>query len=207
MTASAGQNDAASVSRQEAQQQLDLFNIGYPGMKAALNSAITDLGAPGSEPQVVKDAFAQINQQNQAAFDMAEKSAPLTLAQESKQTYGRTPAGAVSGASDKVLSDLEVARRSETRALAQQETDAALSQQDTDLSTILGISQGGVSGALNFAGNRLALDKLDNANPWAGAIAGASSGASIGSVGGLGWGTLIGAVAGGALGYFSGSGG
>jgi hypothetical protein len=209
MGQTAGQKDAGKIAAQQAQEETSLYNLAEPAIMSAMAGFVSDLGAPGSEPKSVTDAFKTLRSDTNAAYAGAEKSAPLTTAQVAKQGGNRMDPGAVGSASDSLLFSLESKRRDSMRQLKQQETDAALSQRDFDLSSILGLGEGDVTSGFGFGNAALNAAKLNTANPTGGLISGAASGAAAGApYAGATYGlsVLAGALVGGGLGYYAGGG-
>lgn len=201
-----GSQIGGSVAQQQAQHATDLFNLGEPGVRLALNDLLTDLGKPGQEPASVTNAFDKIQKQTESTFAGASEAAPLTIQQQMRQSGYRGSANAFEGASAQALAQIEAARRQSLSSLQAQRSNAAVSQKQFDLSQILGIAQGSIGGSFGNTQNLLQLAGMDNQNPGGGALSGALSGASIGTSINPGWGTLIGAAGGALAGYF-GSGG
>ena len=203
---SEGQKEAAVLQRQLSDEAKQLFDIGQPYLKQTMTDFVKDLGKPGSEPASVKDAFAEINKNQEKQFDQQKDALPAEIAQTVKQSGYRGARGATDEASKSALIGLEQRRRSSQRQLKQQETDAAVSQRDFDLSSILGLATGGISNSFGLSRNAITASAYDTRNPGQGALSGAASGAALGSEINVPYGTAIGAVAGGIGGYFAGGG-
>lgn len=186
---------------QEATQE---FNTGAPGLKLALGDMISDLGAPGSEPASVKNAFASIRSTQEGQFDQAAASAPGSVQQVAKSTGYRGEKGAVDSQISDTLYGLESRRRAASRSLQEQESDAALQQRDFEISSILGLGTGGVQQSFGLTSNAIQAAAQNTSNPWGGAASGAAAGAALGTEIYPGIGTAVGAVGGGVLGYFGG---
>jgi hypothetical protein len=197
-----GQEQSAQIQRLQAQHEHDLFSVGSPGLRLALGDFIKDLGQPGQEPESVKKAFGEARGLQDQQFEQQAGSIPLTAAQQAKQSGFRGSAGTIDRSSSEALYQLEGQRRQAQNQLQMQEVDASLQQRDFDLSQILGLSEGSIASSFGFSRNQLAAAGLDNRNAFGGALSGAVSGASLGTSISPGWGTLIGGVAGGAVGYF-----
>jgi hypothetical protein len=197
-----GQRDAAAVQQAAAQHQMDLFNIGAPGVRLALGDFLSGLGTAGQTPQAIDELYSGLQATNTAEFNAAEDSATSTVNQMAKQSGYRGAKGAVGDVASQTLLSLESARRTNERALTEQKTDAAISQRDFNLSQILGIGTGAGGQSMQSYQNALGVaNTFDNRNPWGSAAAGAASGAAAGSVV-PGWGTVIGGILGGVSGYF-----
>ena len=206
MGASEGQRDAAQVQQAAAQHQMDLFNIGAPGVRMALGDFMTDLGKAGSDPASIDALYSGLQATNTGQFNAAEDAATSTTTQMARQSGYRGATGAVGEASTQTLLGLETARRTNARALTEQKTDAAIQQRDFNLSQILGIGTGMGGQSNQSYQNALGVaSSFNNSNPWGSAAAGAASGAASGSVV-PGWGTVIGGLVGGISGYFQGGG-
>lgn len=206
MTPTEGQRDAASVQKAAAQHQLDLFNIGAPGARLALGDFLGDLGG-AQGPASVADLFGQLQQRNTQQFGYAEDAAGATTRQFARQSGYRGGTGAVESVAANTIFDLESARRRNARALTEQQTDTAIMQRDFNLSQILGLGTGMGSQSMQTYGNALGIaNTFNNSNPWMSAAGGAAAGAAAGSVV-PGWGTVIGGLLGGTVGYFSGGSG
>jgi hypothetical protein len=201
-----GQATASGLSAQTASQQEELFRLGQPSLKMALEDMIKDMGAPGSEPQSVKTAFEALGKSQNAAFDQSEKAAPLQAEQAYKQGGMRADPGAASSASDQIIAGLEDQRRATSRQRQVAETDASMQTRDFELSRILGLSEGAVSSAFGFSANAIRDASMDQRNPMGGALSGLATGAAIGTEVYPGVGTVVGGVIGGVGGYFAGGG-
>jgi hypothetical protein len=204
-----GQKDAGKIAAQQAQEETALYNMAEPSILASLSGFVQDLGAPGSEPASITSAFKEIRSDTNKAYAGAAKSSTATVEQIAKQGGSRMDPGATKSASDEILFSLEKNRRGTMRGLAQQETDAAMSQRDFDLSSILGVGEGGVGGAFGFQNDALNAARLNTSNPTGGAISGAASGAALGApYAGATYGlsVLAGALIGGGIGYYAGGG-
>lgn len=202
---SGGSKQAAAINQASTSREKDLFNLGYPGFRLALSDMITDLGAPGSEPDSVKKAFGLIRQQQGQQFDQAANAIPGAVAYQAKTSGYRGAIGAEDAASKEALFSLEGRRRAQAQLLNQNETDVAMQTRDFEMGQIMSMSGTALGSARGFTQNALKSAGYRTGSPWGGALSGAASGAAAGSVAG-GWGTVIGGVVGGIGGYF-GSGG
>ena len=176
---SQGQAESATLQRQTAEESQNLFQLGEPYLKQTMNDFIKDLGAPGSEPASVKNAFSQIEAQNTEAFDQAEGAAPAQVSQLAKSSGYRGAQGATDQASASALLDLEKRRKAVESQTKQQEYDAGMAQRDFDMSSILGISQGGISTSFGYGRNAITAEQYNTANPGNDAITAATTIASI----------------------------
>src|SRR3974390_2460497 len=118
---SQGQQDAATLQRQTAEESQNLFNIGEPSLKQTRNDFSKDLGTPGSEPGSVQNAFSQIRGQQDAQFAQAEDSSTATINQEAKQSGYRGARGSVENVASNTLYNLEGRRKAAIRQLQEQE--------------------------------------------------------------------------------------
>lgn len=205
MGATEGQGDAATIQKAQAEHAADLFNIGSPGMKLALGAFMKDLGKPGEIPDSVKQAFDKMSALTNKQFGQEEAAAPMTIAQQMKQSGYRGGAGAQEYAASQILAGLEQNRLRSQNELKVNEINQGLSQQAFDLQNIFGIVSGATGQSNMFTQNALGATGYNQRNPWGGAATGALGGAAAGASLG-GWGALIGALAGGAYGYFGGGG-
>lgn len=200
-----GQAQSAALQQQQAQHEKELFGIGAPGLSLALGDLIKDLGKPGEEPESVRKAFGAARALQEKQFDQQKEALPLTAQQQARQSGFRGGAGAVDNSASEALYQLEAQRRTSQNQMMMAETDSAVSQRDFDLSQILGISEGGIQSSFGYNRNALNAARMNNADPWGGALKGGVSGAAAGASFGP-WGAVAGGVLGAAGGYF-GSGG
>lgn len=198
-----GQADAADIQKAQAQHATDLFNIGSPGMKLALQGFIQDLGQPGQIPDSVKNAFDKMSTLTNKQFQQEETAAPLTIAQQMKSSGYRGAQGAGAYSAQQTLAQLEQNRLQSQNQLKVNEVNQGLSQQAFDLQNIFGIVSGAESQSNMFAQNALGATGYNTKDPWGGALTGAAGGAAAGASLGP-WGALIGGVGGGLAGYFGG---
>jgi hypothetical protein len=203
---SAGGNNAATIQNISSQREQDLFNLGYPGFRLAMNDFVTDLGQPGQEPNSVRKAFGGIRDMQTQMFDQGAAAIPGAVDYQGTATGYRGGAGANDAAKKEALFSLESRRRNQGQLLNQQETDTAMKVQDYDLGQIMSMSGGALNTARGFTNDALGAAGYNKSNPWGSAISGAASGAALGTSVAPGWGTVIGGVVGGAAGYFSGGG-
>lgn len=204
---STGGAQAASIQSSSAKHEQDLFNLGYPGFRLALNDFITDLGQPGQEPDSVRKAFQSIRSKQTQQFDQAASMVPGEVGYQFTTSGFRGDANAQRAAAQEALFSLESRRRTQGQLLNQQETDLAIQQRDFDLGQIMSMSGGALQTARGFTNTALQAAGYNTGNPWGGALSGAASGAALGTSVAPGWGTVIGGVVGGVGGYFGGGGG
>jgi hypothetical protein len=176
---SQGQQEAATLQRQNAEESQNLFNIGEPYLKQTMNDFIKDLGSAGSEPASVKNAFSQIEKSNTAAYDQAEGTAQAQVGQIAKSSGYRGAAGATEEASSNALLGLEKRRKSAESVTKQQEYDAGIAQRDFDMSSILGIAQGGIATSFGYGRNAIGAEAYNTSNPGNEALTAATTIASI----------------------------
>jgi len=197
---------AAQTQFQAAQLQQKLTNISFPEIQSLLTSVTGDLsGGFNAIPSSVSNAFAPAFSQLNTTINSAEGQTAGVLGQKAKQSGAVLGPNQITDSTSIAVRGLEQDRAAGTRSLKYQEASAGLEQYNSLLSLLgvgasTAIGQGG--GALGLAAG--AAGGMSNQSQFGSAMGGAATGASIGSTIDPGWGTLIGGVAGGLYGAFSG---
>jgi hypothetical protein len=154
---------------------------------------LSDLGSPGTEPASVRRQYAQARGELDSGFDAAQKISKAGIEQEIKQAGYRDVQGATGAVVQQAQRSIARSQGQARSALAFQEASSGLNQTNYLLSNIGKVGGSLASGALAFGGNAMQsgniLSALNQQN---------SQMAS-------GYGSLIGTVAGGALGLWAGN--
>lgn len=207
MVGSSPQQGAAS----DIQNRLATYNKSFAGMslpalEQALSQITADFGAPGQEPSSVAALFKSTRAEYGKGFDLAEKRSTAAIAQQAKQMGMDFRPDALAAAQGMAKTGLEAQRADTMAALTTEEANMGLEQTDALLARMGNIEkmlQGGIAGYAGAASSF--LPDMSKKNPWMSALGGAASGAAMGTEISPGYGTLIGAVVGGAAGYFGNS--
>lgn len=201
------QEASAQLQQQFAAQGNILAGIGLPAIQEALNQYLSDLSTPGSEPGSIQKLFSQARDAVGTNFASAELSSSNAIATRARAMGLDYQPGGVESAQRLSTRSLEEQKAGALQNLSFQEGQMGLSQTESLLarmgrieSMLASASTGAGYNALNSA------SYMPQANPWESALGGALSGAATGTTISPGWGTAIGAIAGGALGYFGGGG-
>lgn len=166
-----------------------------PALGLAGQSAIADLGAPGTEPASVRSAFATARLKTEQDYDSASARAQAEIKQEAGQSGMNYSPAAVSETTSLATQSIDQARSQSLRGLAFDEANSGLSQTNFLLSSLIRTGGTAASGAMGFGQGAIGAGQI------------LSSLAQQGQQQGATYGSLIGTVAGGVLGsYFPGVG-
>jgi len=180
--------------------------VALPQLKDILGRVTSDLTPGGISPSV-QAAFGTARTGINKDFATEGRAEKAYLNQAAAQSGGIFNTNQLSDAQVMAAHNLDTERRNAQRNLDFQEASAGMGQ----FNTLINLLSGGSGAALGIgsgfgAAQAQAIGGYSSSSPGQGALAGAASGAAIGSQLYPGWGTAIGGVLGAAGGYF-GSGG
>lgn len=195
---------ASDIQAAMAGSQEKLLNMTLPEIQRVLGMYLSDLGAPGSEPSSVRAMYDQGRTAVNQNFQQAEAGTNAAISTRAREMGLDYRPQAIESAQLNAQRSLEQQRGNALQNLSFQEAGAGLQQTDLLLSRMGNIERMLASGGLGLYGNALQdTSMMSQVDPMGAALGGAASGAALGTSISPGYGTVIGALAGGAYGYFS----
>ena len=201
-TESEQSKSASGLARYQAELGNELSDIALPGIQDVINSITRQLGK-GGIPSDVSSIFDAARAQTNQSFDSSLKANTAMQRQQALQSGQVFSMGQVDSSISQAAEGMEQGRQQALRNLKYQETAAGMEQFNT-LMSMLGQSSGAAMNlGKGFSANQAAaISGMSTSSQFGNTLGGASSGAALGTSIYPGWGTAIGAVAGGAAGYF-----
>ncbi len=198
---------SAESARFNAYYANQLANLTLPEISSTINSAFSDLRSAqqnGGIPQSVRNQFDPIIQQTNQDYASVGQGQSAYIKQAARQSGNIMGPNTVSDALRSAGMTLEQSRREAQQNIAYQEAAQGLTQYN-QLLNLMGAGAGeaiGLGGTFGGMGTQ-ALQYLNPVSQGGSTLAGAASGASLGTQISPGWGTLIGGAIGAAGGYLS----